>query len=116
MAESWDEEADVVIIGYGGAGASAAIAAHDAGADVLILEKSDGGGNTKLATRAYVCPENSMAARDHIRALSFGTIDDATIGSFVEWISRNNQFVAELGGEVELCPPGATFSSVPGAE
>ncbi len=116
MAESWDEEADVVVVGYGGAGASAAIAAHDAGAKVLIIEKSDGGGNTKLATRAYVCPENSAAARDHIRALSFGSIDDETIGSFVEWTSRNNQFVTELGGEVEVCPPGATFPSLPGAQ
>jgi succinate dehydrogenase/fumarate reductase flavoprotein subunit len=36
MAGSWDEEADVVVVGYGGAGASAAIAAHDEGAKVLI--------------------------------------------------------------------------------
>jgi succinate dehydrogenase/fumarate reductase flavoprotein subunit len=36
---SWDYEADVVILGMGGAGASAAIEAHDAGASVLILEK-----------------------------------------------------------------------------
>ena len=51
MASLWDDEADVVIVGYGGAGASAAVAAHDAGAKVLIVEKNDGGGNTKLATR-----------------------------------------------------------------
>ena len=35
----WTEEADVVVVGYGGAGAVTAIAAHDAGAEVLILEK-----------------------------------------------------------------------------
>lgn len=35
----WDKEVDVVIVGYGGAGAAAAITAHDAGAKVLILEK-----------------------------------------------------------------------------
>ena len=32
-------ETDVPVIGYGGAGACAAIAAHDAGAKVLVLEK-----------------------------------------------------------------------------
>src|SRR5690606_21421494 len=32
-------EADVVVIGFGGAGACAAIEAHDAGAEVLLLEK-----------------------------------------------------------------------------
>jgi len=39
MPATWDYEADVVIIGLGGAGASAAISAHDEGAKVLILEK-----------------------------------------------------------------------------
>ncbi|KUO62676.1 MAG: fumarate reductase [Gracilibacter sp. BRH_c7a] len=38
-AEKWDYETDVVIIGLGGAGACAAIEAHDAGAKVLVLEK-----------------------------------------------------------------------------
>ena len=32
-------ETDVLVIGFGGAGASAAIEAHDAGAQVIILEK-----------------------------------------------------------------------------
>ena len=35
----WQVEADVVVIGYGAAGAVAAITAHDAGAEVVILEK-----------------------------------------------------------------------------
>jgi thioredoxin reductase len=39
MVGPWDEEADVVVVGYGGGGASAAIAAHDASARVLIIEK-----------------------------------------------------------------------------
>jgi 3-oxosteroid 1-dehydrogenase len=31
----WNKEADVVVVGYGGAGAAAAIAAYDAGARVF---------------------------------------------------------------------------------
>lgn len=47
----WDIEADVVVVGYGGAGACAAIEAADAGADVLLLEvASDGGGSTELSS------------------------------------------------------------------
>lgn len=42
--EHWDAEADVVIVGYGGAGACAAIEAARAGARVLILEAASGGG------------------------------------------------------------------------
>jgi succinate dehydrogenase/fumarate reductase flavoprotein subunit len=42
-------ETDIVIVGYGGAGAAAAIAAHDNGAQVTILEKMpSGGGSTFL--------------------------------------------------------------------
>ena len=35
----WDITVDVVVAGYGSAGTVAAITAHDAGANVLILEK-----------------------------------------------------------------------------
>ena len=35
----WSEEAEVVIVGYGGAGAVTAIATHDAGAKALVMEK-----------------------------------------------------------------------------
>ncbi len=41
MAENikWTAEAEVVVVGFGGAGAATAINAHDAGAKVVILEK-----------------------------------------------------------------------------
>ncbi|MDR3275658.1 MAG: FAD-dependent oxidoreductase [Treponema sp.] len=39
LPETWDYEADIVVIGMGGAGACAAIEAYDAGAKVLVLEK-----------------------------------------------------------------------------
>ncbi len=116
MASLWDDEADVVIVGYGGAGASAAVAAHDAGAKVLIVEKNAGGGNTKLATRTFISPENSAAAQQHIQALSSGTLDEKTVDSSLQWMSQNINFIRQLGGEVEICPPGATFPSLPGAE
>ena len=48
--DAWDRETDVLIVGLGAAGASAAIAAADAGAQVLVIEAaSAGGGTTALA-------------------------------------------------------------------
>jgi succinate dehydrogenase/fumarate reductase flavoprotein subunit len=48
---AWDDEADVIIVGYGGGGACAALEATAAGADVLLLERmSGGGGTTALST------------------------------------------------------------------
>lgn len=47
----WDRETDVAIVGYGGAGACAAIEAADAGAAVQMFElAADGGGSTELSS------------------------------------------------------------------
>ena len=46
LPERWDGEAEVIVVGYGGAGAIAAITARYAGASCIVLEKSavaDGG-------------------------------------------------------------------------
>jgi 3-oxo-5alpha-steroid 4-dehydrogenase len=45
----WDVEADVVIIGFGAAGACAALEGAAAGARVLVLDRFDGGGATALS-------------------------------------------------------------------
>lgn len=45
----WDEEFDVVVVGFGGAGASAAIEAADNGAKVLVIDRFTGGGATKMS-------------------------------------------------------------------
>jgi succinate dehydrogenase/fumarate reductase flavoprotein subunit len=114
--DKWDEETDVIVLGCGGAGAVAAITAFDAGAKVLVIEKGEGGGNTRLATMAFVCPTNNAAAREHIRHLSFGMLDEEIIDVYVEWASKNVEYIKQLGGEVESCQPAASFPALRGAE
>ena len=47
----WHMETDVAVVGFGGAGACAAIAAADAGADVTIFEvAAASGGSTALSS------------------------------------------------------------------
>jgi 3-oxo-5alpha-steroid 4-dehydrogenase len=49
---TWDDEADVVIVGYGIAGAAAAVEASAEGADVLVVECTGGwGGAATMAGR-----------------------------------------------------------------
>jgi 3-oxo-5alpha-steroid 4-dehydrogenase len=50
----WDREADVVVVGFGCAGACAAIEAAEAGAEVLVLERSGGGGGTSALSGGLV--------------------------------------------------------------
>jgi 3-oxo-5alpha-steroid 4-dehydrogenase len=45
----WDVQADVVVVGFGAAGACAAIEAADAGAGVVVLDRFGGGGATALS-------------------------------------------------------------------
>ena len=53
VPKKWDQKTDVVIIGTGYAGLTAAIEAHDAGAKVIIIEKSQViGGNSAIASGA----------------------------------------------------------------
>ncbi len=39
--KKWDKQVDVIVVGAGGAGLMAAIQAHMAGADVLVIQKTD---------------------------------------------------------------------------
>ena len=43
---AWDVETDVLVVGFGVAGACTAIEARAAGADVLVLERASGAGGT----------------------------------------------------------------------
>jgi 3-oxosteroid 1-dehydrogenase len=60
----WDYSADVVVVGAGGAGLSAALGALESGASVLILEKGKAvGGTTALSVSGGLwVPNNSIAA------------------------------------------------------
>lgn len=45
----WDQRVDVAVVGFGGAGVSAAIEAREAGASVAVLERFNGGGSTNIS-------------------------------------------------------------------
>lgn len=50
----WAEETDVVVVGYGGAGAAAAIEAAKAGASVILLEMLDIAGGSTVANGGFI--------------------------------------------------------------
>ncbi len=88
------DSADVIIIGAGASGLAAAIAAHDAGASVIVLEKAATLGGTAAISGGVVwAPANShmdgvdptadqAAALDYFHSLS-DTLDDAVLEAFV---------------------------------
>lgn len=64
----WDEVADVVIVGFGAAGAAGAIEAADHGASVIILEKMPiEGGTTLMSGGTIYASETSLQREAGIR-------------------------------------------------
>lgn len=51
---SWDDEADVVIAGYGVAGAAAAVEAARSGADVLVIERTGSWGGAAAMAGGFI--------------------------------------------------------------
>lgn len=61
----WDRSVDFIVIGSGGGGLCAALAAKDTGADVLILEKEDKiGGSTAMSGGVVWVPANPLMLED----------------------------------------------------
>ncbi len=52
--DRWDEEADVVIVGLGGAGSCAAIEAREAAASVLAIERASGAGGLTASAAGHI--------------------------------------------------------------
>ena len=72
LPESWDVEADVVVVGFGAAGVATAVTAHDLGARVVILEKApegQEGGNTRVAGQGYLNTSSAESAIAYLTAL-----------------------------------------------
>jgi succinate dehydrogenase/fumarate reductase flavoprotein subunit len=98
-----DHETDVLIVGYGAAGANAALAAHDAGARALIIEKMGfPGGNSGVCAGAMLIPESFEEAVKYYRALSFGTADEEMIRAFAEAIVGLPRLLTGLGAEFKV--------------
>jgi len=73
--KEWHAEVDVLICGYGAAGSSAAIAAHDTepNADILIIEKAPeefAGGNVRVSGQSMLISKDKEALKDYQRTMS----------------------------------------------
>jgi phytoene dehydrogenase-like protein len=81
---------DVVIAGYGPAGAAAAIAAHDAGCSVLILESAERGGGNARYSGGFLFDVPGDAAIVHLDALCFGRTDRRVLEAYAAGAPRSD--------------------------
>lgn len=98
--------ADVVVAGYGPAGAGAAIAAHDAGHSVLVVESAERGGGNARYSGGFLFDVPGPAAVDHLDALCFGRTDRAVLEAYAEGLHDVDRWLRSLGGDtVPFDPP-----------
>jgi succinate dehydrogenase/fumarate reductase flavoprotein subunit len=94
-------EADVVIVGYGCAGAVAAFTAHDAGAKVIILEKlAEGGGASRISNGGIAIPL-APEFGDYLYNICNGLTDRDLIDTFVEHAMKLEDYFREIGADFE---------------
>ena len=129
LPAKWDQTADVVVLGYGGAGAVTAIAAHDAGANVLVLEKtpsvaslgipgqsiSGGGGNTHMNGGVVVVPQDATQGTTHAYYLGLGTTPMAVCQAWANLAVGINKYLDNLGIKYSVRTNTAEMPNFPGS-
>jgi hypothetical protein len=123
LPKTWHYHADVVVVGYGGAGIVAAVTAAENGAKVICLEKAiyRGGGNTSVNLGEFVCPTSKADAIAYLTAACKGNTPGDVIEAWAEEVCKNKEFYDRMGmeyepaggGSIERYNPG--YPNLPGA-
>ena len=110
--DGWAMETDVAVIGFGGAGACAAISADDAGADVCIFElASASGGSTALSggdiylgggggtpvQRACGFEDSSKAMSTFLLSASGPSVDEDRVQLYVDGSIDHYHWLVDCG-------------------
>ncbi len=92
----WDHTTDVLVVGSGGGGMTAALVARDRGADVLVIEKDTlYGGSTAMSGGAIWVPHSHLMkaagledspddALAYLKTITEGVVPDARLQAYVE--------------------------------
>ena len=124
---AWDDRADVVIVGFGGAGAAAAIEAANRGARVKVLERFQGGGATTLSggiiyagggtrqQRAAGFADDPDNMFRYLKQETGDCVSDAHLREFCESSVANLEWLESLGLEFpgNMSPVKTSYPSNP---
>src|SRR5580765_6620361 len=81
---TFDETFDVIVIGFGFGGAASAIAAHDAGARVLLIEKMPHPGGISICAGGGIrCAKEEQGGLEYLKATTGGTTPENVLRAYV---------------------------------
>ncbi|MDR2986430.1 MAG: FAD-binding protein, partial [Nocardiopsaceae bacterium] len=123
MPQPWDLEADVVVIGFGAAGACAALEAAAGGATVILIDRFCGGGATELsggvvyagggtAQQRQAGVADTPEAMFRYLATEVGdAVSPATLRDFCDGSAPMITWLSELGVPFDgsLCPDKTSY-------
>lgn len=123
----WDEEYDVVVLGFGAAGANAAVAACEEGASVLLVDKApegSEGGNSSASGQMVMATDDAEQLYTYLTTLmgKFNNWDNEAVMAYCEGCAENFAWMTgPLGGDPSLIVPSddptvqPAWASRPGA-
>jgi succinate dehydrogenase/fumarate reductase flavoprotein subunit len=132
----WNYRTDVLVVGFGGAGGCAAVAARDAGSEVAMVEKQAEESyysNTRMSTGGFHCPDDDgdrSALREYALAMFSGhnlpwklegeqpeEIAEDLADHWADLAPENLSWLQTLDPEFDAVGVrGASFPQFPGAE
>ena len=106
---SWDATYDVVVIGFGGAGAGAARFAADNNAKVLLIDaapEGSEGGNTRYAGGAFAWGSNFDQLKEYYKQTYYPfKYDEAALDTFIKNVMQMKEYSKKYFG-IEAQPTG----------
>jgi 3-oxo-5alpha-steroid 4-dehydrogenase len=114
----WDDVADVVVVGLGAAGITAAVESRERGADVLVVDRFEGGGATSMSGGVFYAGGGTHIQKeagvqdtvdDMFRYLSMevqDAVSPETLRHFCETSAANVRWLTDRGVPFygNLCP------------
>ncbi len=95
--ENWDETVDIVVIGFGFAGAAAAIEAHDRGAKILLVEKNATPGGISVCSAGGVrIARNRDAALAYLKETNAGTTPEEPLAALADGMTTIANFIEDI--------------------
>jgi len=122
---AWDASVDVAIIGFGGAGAAAAIEARDQGAEVAVLDRFAGGGSTEISGGIFYAGGGTRIQREagvedspdnmfnYLRQETGDAVEEETLRRFCNESSENFDWLETQGVpfNASACPYKTSYPS-----
>jgi succinate dehydrogenase/fumarate reductase flavoprotein subunit len=106
--EHFDAEYDVIVVGFGFAGATSALVAADSGAKVLLIEKASVPGGISICSNgALRCADDPDLAFAYLKETNAGRTPDDVIRALAEGMCETETFARELA----RATPGAIVTT-----